>query len=61
MRRTLCPPAARPKTLDAQPIGEAFYAQRESLGDWTTGPTSEWATDAGCLRVRRRGIALGGD
>lgn len=50
-RRTICPPAERPKTLDAQPMGSTFYALRTSLGDWTSGPSSEWAVDSGCLRV----------
>ncbi len=47
-----CPPAPRPATVDAQPMGSTFYALRTSLGDWTSGPESEWASDAGCLRVR---------
>lgn len=49
--RTICPPAERPKTLDAQPMGKTFYALRSSLGDWMSGPSSEWASDSGCLRV----------
>lgn len=53
MKRVICPPAPRPVTLDAQPNDRArpFYALRRSLGDWTTGPTSEWMKDDGCLWV----------
>jgi hypothetical protein len=58
-RVTRCPPAAPPLSLDAQPTGEPFYALRTSLGDWSTGPTSEWVAGEGCLRVRGGGTRRG--
>ena len=51
-RVTLCPPGPRPLSIDAQPVGVAFWALRSSLGDWSTGPSSEWVVDGGCLRSR---------